>query len=83
MDFYPHMEGFFPDDGSTDVADPIEQNWYDGIMQSVAGDDPALRDATLHLVEEMAGIRTDGNDDYTYYGLPAAGASSDMFEEWD
>lgn len=66
-----------------DTMPPEQQEWYASYALSVDPTQGGAYDHTVRLLKEFAGVDDgDAEQDYTYYGLPAAALSPTIFEEF-
>lgn len=77
----PHAPwGREPDEGQ----EQPQQEWYDDVAMSIDPTRGVLHHAAVEHMKQFTGLSThDDEEDYTYYGLPALGGSSDIFREFD
>lgn len=66
------------------MNDGEHHQWYDALALSIDPTRGAAYDYVVNMLQDMVGVSEhDAMQDYTYFGLPAAGASPDSFEEYE
>lgn len=83
MDFLP-SNGLPTIEYEQDDSDSLLPEWFEDVAYSIDPTRSAVYHQAIEQLKEMTGSNNDSRtDDYTYYDLPAAGASPEMFEDFE